>query len=83
LQQWSGPLPPPEAIERYEVAVSGAARAILEMAVKNNENRISLEQREMSIREGELVLDQRDMGIREFSEKLGLVLTCINRGYSV
>jgi len=60
LQQWSGPLPPPEAIERYELAAPGTAKILIEMAVGNHENRMALE--------------RRAMGVYEFTEKLGLVL---------
>lgn len=39
LQQYSGPLPHPDALERYEQIVPGAAERIISMAEKEMEHR--------------------------------------------
>lgn len=39
VQQYSGPLPHPEALERYEQIVPGAAERIISMAEKEMEHR--------------------------------------------
>ena len=40
---WSGPVPPPEVLEKYDNVVPGAANRILEMAEKQAAHRIHLE----------------------------------------
>ncbi|MYH02114.1 MAG: DUF2335 domain-containing protein [Nitrospira sp. SB0675_bin_23] len=40
---WSGPIPPPSALEGYENIIPGSANRILEMAEKQTEHRIELE----------------------------------------
>ena len=42
-QAWSGPLPPPEAIEKYTQIAPGSAERILAMAEKEQEHRIQHE----------------------------------------
>ena len=39
LGQWSGPLPPPAALEQFERSSPGAANRILKMAEKEEEHR--------------------------------------------
>jgi uncharacterized membrane protein len=41
----SGPFPPPEVLERYDVIVPGAARRILTLAEEQTRHRIRLEKR--------------------------------------
>jgi uncharacterized membrane protein len=45
VQQFSGPLPPPEIMERYDALVPGAAERILHMAEKQSEHRHRIESR--------------------------------------
>ncbi len=40
---WSGPIPPPSALQGYENIIPGSANRILEMAEKQTEHRIELE----------------------------------------
>jgi uncharacterized membrane protein len=40
---WRAPLPPPDALQRYEEILPGSANRILEMAEKQHEHRISIE----------------------------------------
>ena len=42
-EMYSGPIPPPEALARYEEIQSGAADRILKMAEKQQEHRMALE----------------------------------------
>lgn len=42
-EMYSGPIPPPEALARYEEIQSGAADRIIKMAEKQQEHRMSLE----------------------------------------
>ena len=44
-QVWSAPLPPPDALERYNQIVPGAAGEILEMAKRIQKHRIEIENR--------------------------------------
>jgi uncharacterized membrane protein len=44
-QQFSGPIPPPDALAKYEVVVSGAAERILKMAENEAESRIRNEEK--------------------------------------
>ncbi len=41
--EWSGPLPPPQILQRYEEIVPGAADRILKMTEKQMNHRIDLE----------------------------------------
>jgi uncharacterized membrane protein len=43
MRQWSGPLPNPEALERYNQIVPGAAERIIKMAETQHEHRLALE----------------------------------------
>lgn len=43
--QFSGPLPPPEVLERYDKIVPGSARRLLAMAEKQAEHRQSVERK--------------------------------------
>jgi uncharacterized membrane protein len=43
--QFAGPLPPPEAFQRYELVLPGAAERILAMAERQAEHRQGLEAR--------------------------------------
>jgi uncharacterized membrane protein len=45
LQRFSGPLPPPEAFEKYEGTLKGAANRILTMAEKQQDHRINMERK--------------------------------------
>ena len=40
---WSGPIPPPEALQKYEELVPGAANRILEMAEGQTAHRLQIE----------------------------------------
>ena len=40
---WAGPIPPPEALQKYEDLVPGAANRILEMAEGQTAHRIQIE----------------------------------------
>ena len=42
-EMYSGPIPPPEALARYEEIQPGAADRILKMAEKQQEHRMALE----------------------------------------
>ncbi len=46
---FSGPIPPPEALEKYEHILPGAAERILSMAEKNNDHNIKIENRRLDI----------------------------------
>ena len=43
MHQWSGPLPQPEALERYNQILPGAAERILSMAETQHEHRLTIE----------------------------------------
>jgi uncharacterized membrane protein len=45
MQQWSGPLPHPEALERYNQIVPGSAERIIAMAEDQHDHRIEIETR--------------------------------------
>jgi uncharacterized membrane protein len=45
MQSYSGPLPPPEALERYNQTLPGAAERILAMAEQQHAHRLKLESR--------------------------------------
>jgi len=45
MQQWSGPLPHPEALERYNQIVPGSAERIIAMAEDQHDHRIEIEKR--------------------------------------
>jgi len=47
---WSGPLPPPGALEAYEKTSPGAAKTILDMAVSQQQHRQKLETSDLSHR---------------------------------
>ena len=40
---WSGPLPPPEALQKYDAIVPGAASRIFEMAERRHQHQIDQE----------------------------------------
>ena len=42
-QIWNGPLPPPEDLARFNQVVPGAAQIILDMAIKEQDNRHKME----------------------------------------
>lgn len=42
---WSGPLPPPQAIQKFEEILPGAANRILEMTEKQSAHRIDMEKK--------------------------------------
>jgi uncharacterized membrane protein len=44
LRQWSGPLPQPEALERYNQIVPTAAERIIRMAETQHDHRLAIEQ---------------------------------------
>jgi uncharacterized membrane protein len=41
--QWSGPLPPPEALQKFEQIITGSADRILQMAELEQKHRIERE----------------------------------------
>jgi uncharacterized membrane protein len=43
MRQWSGPLPQPEALERYNQIVPGAAERIIQMAETQHKHRLEIE----------------------------------------
>ncbi len=43
MRQWSGPLPQPEALERYNLIVPTAAERIIKMAETQHDHRIAIE----------------------------------------
>jgi uncharacterized membrane protein len=43
MRQWSGPLPHPEALERYNQIVPSAAERIIKMAETQHDHRIKIE----------------------------------------
>lgn len=45
---WSGPLPPPAALEAYEKTSPGAAKVILDMAVSQQQHRHKLEGKDLN-----------------------------------
>ena len=47
LEMFSGPMPPPQHLERYNSIVPGAGRIILDMAVKEQRHRHSMNRLEM------------------------------------
>jgi len=44
MRQWSGPLPQPEALERYNQIVPTAAERIIKMAETQHDHRVAIEQ---------------------------------------
>lgn len=42
--EWSGPLPPPDVLERFDQVIPGGAARILQMAESEQSHRISFEQ---------------------------------------
>jgi len=42
---WAGPLPPPQAIQKYEEIIPGAANRILEMTEKQQAHRFDMERK--------------------------------------
>jgi uncharacterized membrane protein len=41
--QWSGPLPPPEVLQKFDLVITGGAERILRMAEAEQQHRISQE----------------------------------------
>lgn len=70
---FSGPLPPPEDLEKYNKAVPNAAERIIQMAEKEQENRHSLQQTELQYR---MKLEMR-------GQILGFVLALLFTGATV
>jgi len=60
MQQFSGPMPPPELLERYELICPGSADRMLSMAEQEAEHRRTTE--------GKIVQAQIDHHKRQFSE---------------
>jgi uncharacterized membrane protein len=52
--QWAGPLPPPEALERFESLIPGGAERILSMAQLEQEHRIAQEAKETTLHQTHL-----------------------------
>lgn len=57
VKQWSGPLPSPDALERYNAVIPGAAERILAMAEKEMEHRHKRE--DVLLKQEELLLERR------------------------
>ena len=46
IQQWSGPVPSPDALAKYEEVVPGSAQTIISMAVKEQEHRHKMDDKD-------------------------------------
>lgn len=66
-EAWSGPLPPPEILARFDQAVPGAANRIIAMAESQQAHRIEVE-RSVAVQETQIKRD----GLN-FAYRLGLV----------
>lgn len=81
-QQFSGPIPPPQILERYEDIVPGSAERILKMAENQADHRQAIEKRIVN----SSVVNER-LGLF-FGFTIGLVaigagVFCIFNGYSL
>jgi uncharacterized membrane protein len=47
-ESWSGPLPPPSALQQYENAIPGSAERMLVMAERQEEHRINIEKTQVT-----------------------------------
>lgn len=53
MEQWSGPLPPPAVLEKFNQIVPGSAARILKMAEKEQQHRVSYEREGLTATAGE------------------------------
>lgn len=74
---WSGPLPPPEALQRYDAIVPGAANRIFEMAERRHQHQIDQEKAIIELEHYSLGLADRAASSDAFLNKLGLVFAFI------
>ena len=74
---WSGPLPPPEALQRYDAIMPGAAKRIFEMAERRHQHQIDQEKSIIDLEQYALGLADRAASSDAFLNKLGLVFAFI------
>ena len=53
MEQWSGPLPPPAVLEKFNQVVPGSAARILKMAEKEQQHRVNYEREGLNATTGE------------------------------
>src|SRR5712691_11175858 len=58
MEQWSGPLPPPAVLEKFNQVVPGSAARILKMAEKEQQHRVSYEREGLTATTGEATRGQ-------------------------
>lgn len=62
LRAWSGPIPSPEDIERYELICPGSAQQILDMAADRQAHNQEIEKKEVAMQETFLARHQKYFG---------------------
>jgi uncharacterized membrane protein len=53
-QQWSGPLPPPEALEKYDKVIPGSAARLLQLTEKEQVHRHTMDQNVLATKAGDV-----------------------------
>lgn len=76
-QSFSGPLPPPEILGKYETMCPGSADRIIAMAERESDHRRAIEQ---AIVRGELEQNERDSGEARCGQICALVITVVALG---
>ena len=78
---WSGPLPPPEALDRYEKILPGSAKIIFAAFEKQNAHRLEIETSE---HRQEAKMQDHDAKMNELAhlsfvggQKYGLIISCV------
>ena len=74
-QQWSAPLPPPDALEHYERIAPGAAERILRMAEREQEHRIESETKTLEVAAKDAKRGQWFGAIAIYAAIVGAVIT--------
>ena len=79
LQQWQGPLPPPESLAKYDEYIPGSAQTIIDMAVKEQEHRHIMEERALN-KSSRLAMTSTILGFVCVILLVGLVIYSIIAG---
>jgi uncharacterized membrane protein len=68
---YSGPVMPPEYAEHYEQIVSGSAREILDMAIKEQAHRFTIENKAL---DAQIEENKAEIKIRIFNSKIAAII---------
>jgi uncharacterized membrane protein len=79
-QQWTGPLPPPAALEQFERVIPGSAERILQMAEREQAHRIGQENKGLRAEIEDSTRGQWLGGIVAFSAIAGAALNSVFGG---